>query len=88
MSPEKEKILAYIYKYGNTQSNDLVNYGTLKLNLPQKKVKDLLADMVLYGELKQVIHEELSQPIVYFKLGENCYFRNANASHVNVDGAW
>jgi hypothetical protein len=70
LSPEKEKILAYIYKYGNTQSNDLVNYGTSKLNLPQKKVKDLLADMILYGELKQVIHEELSPPIVYFKQGE------------------
>jgi hypothetical protein len=70
LNPEKEKIIEYLIKYGNTQLSDLENYGTFKLNLPQEKVQEILADMLLYGELKQVIHEELSSPIVYATQGD------------------
>ena len=69
LSESKEKILAYLYKYGNTRLSDLENYVTHKLNFPKQKVKDLLADMVLSGELEQVIHEELSSAIAYVTVG-------------------
>jgi hypothetical protein len=69
LSLEKEKILAYIAKYGDTRVSDLVNYGKLKLKLPEEQIKSLLSNMVLYGELARVVHEELEPPMDYLRWG-------------------
>lgn len=67
LSIEREKIIAYIAKYGDTRLSDLVNYGTLKLKLPEEQIKTLLNDMVFCGELVRVVHEEFEPPIEYLK---------------------
>ena len=59
----------YIVIYGVTRVSDLVNYGTCKLKLPKEQMKSLLSDMVLYGELAHVIHEELEPPVDYLRWG-------------------
>jgi hypothetical protein len=69
LSLEKEKILAYIAQYGNTRVSDLVNYCKLKLKLPEEQIKSLLSNMVLYGELARVVHEELEPPKDYLRWG-------------------
>ena len=69
MSLEKEKILAYIAKYGDTRVSDLINYCKLKLKLPEEQIKSLLSNMVLYGELARVVHEELEPPKDYLRWG-------------------
>jgi hypothetical protein len=70
LSLEKEKILAYIAKYGNTRVGDLVNYGKFKLKLPEEQIKTSLNNMVLYEELASVVHEELELPIYYLRWGD------------------
>lgn len=86
LSLEKEKILAYIAKYGDTRVSDLVNYGKFKMKLPEEQIKSLLNNMVLYGELARVVHEDLEPPIDYLRWGDVPHVEGMQAYSLFLNG--
>ena len=86
LSLEKEKILAYIAKYGDTRVSDLVNYGTWKLKLHKEQIQSLLSNMVLYGELERVVHEDLETPMDYLRWGTVPRTLGLQAHSISLNG--
>lgn len=65
-----KELILYLDKYGNTQENDLINYGVQKRGQTETSMKQLVNDMLLHGQLERVVHGELSPPVTYIKEGE------------------
>ena len=86
LSIEKEQILAYIDKFGNTKIGDLINYGACKLKLPKEQIQNLLSEMILCGELERVVHGELEPPGDYVRWGTVPIAVGLQAQSISLSG--
>jgi len=66
---EQQRVISYLYQYGNTRETDLVNFGVQRLGLSEGGMRKLVDEMVLYGRLERIIHKELDPTVTYVKLG-------------------
>jgi hypothetical protein len=46
---EQEKIISYLYAYGNTRETDLTFYGVQKLGKSEDSIRKVVDKIVFYG---------------------------------------
>lgn len=46
---EQEKIISYLYAYGNTREIDLITYGVQRLGKSEDGMRKVVGEMVFYG---------------------------------------
>jgi hypothetical protein len=66
---EQQKIISYLYAYGNTRESDLMTYGVQRLGKSEDGMKKVIDEMVLFGRLERVMHNELEPSVTYVKYG-------------------
>jgi hypothetical protein len=66
---EQQKVISYLYAYGNTRETDLITYGVQRLGKSEDGMRKLVDEMVLYGRLERVVHRELDPTVTYVKHG-------------------
>jgi hypothetical protein len=66
---EQEKIISYLYAYGNTREIDLITYGVQRLGKSEDGMRKVVGEMVFYGRLERIVHEKLDPTVTYVKPG-------------------
>jgi hypothetical protein len=69
LGTEQEKIISYLYRYGDTRETDLITYGVQRLGKSVDGMRKVVDEMVLYGRLERVTHKELEPKVTYVKYG-------------------
>jgi hypothetical protein len=66
---DQQKVISYLYTYGNTRETDLVNYCVQRLGMSEVVTKKLVDEMVIYGRIERILHKELEPAVTYVKYG-------------------
>ena len=74
LSSLEQKVISYLYKYGNTKETELISYGMQKQGMSEEGMAKFLDEMLLCGRLERVMHKELEPMVTYFKHGRNVPF--------------
>lgn len=67
LNMEQERIVSYLYAYGNTRETDLITYGVQRLGKSEDSMREVVDKIVLYGRLERIMHKELSPAVTYVK---------------------
>lgn len=70
MDLEKE-IVSYLYAYGNTKEDDIINYCVRNFDVSSENAKKVIKRMVVKGKVHYIIHSKLKPPEVYISLQES-----------------
>jgi hypothetical protein len=66
---DQQKVISYLYTYGNTRETDLINYCVQRLGMSEVVTKKLVDEMVIYGRIERILHKELEPAVTYVKYG-------------------
>lgn len=63
-----DKIMEYLYEYGNTKESDLIHYLERESALSDRQIKKILERMEKANTVFRVVHDKLKPPGVYIAL--------------------